>query len=128
MWKFINGSVFVLFIWTLLVANIELVDTNVIPPPAQPCDRTRLVFTDAYGEISDGPIGFNYTQVTYLNITFHCKTEYVIAPFNTSELKKKTISILFVCECIQSLHTGFQFSINQIDGESSYYNTVVDKS
>lgn len=64
MWKFAIGSnVFVLFIWTLLVVNIELVDTNLIPSPAQPCDRTRRVFTDAYGEISDGPIGFNYTQV-----------------------------------------------------------------
>lgn len=66
MWNFINGSsAFVLFIWTLLVANIiELVDANLIPPPAQPCDRTRRVFTEAYGEISDGPIGFNYTQVS----------------------------------------------------------------
>lgn len=29
----------------------------------QPCDRTRRVFTDTYGEISDGPAGSNYTQV-----------------------------------------------------------------
>lgn len=62
MWKIVNGSVFVLVFWTLLVANIKLVDANLIPPPA-PCDRTRRVFTEAYGEISDGPIGFNYTQV-----------------------------------------------------------------
>lgn len=30
----------------------------------QPCDRTRRVFTEAFGEISDGPAGSNYTQVT----------------------------------------------------------------
>ncbi len=67
MWKYINGSVFVLFYWALLVVNIELVATNLIPPPAQPCDRTRRVFTEAYGEISDGPIGSNYTQVSGLD-------------------------------------------------------------
>lgn len=33
----------------------------------QPCDRTRRVFTDAQGEISNGPFGSNYTQVS---ITF----------------------------------------------------------
>lgn len=65
MWKFINGSGFVLFFWTLWVANIELVATELIPPPGQPCDRTRRVFTETYGEISDGPVGFNYTQVMY---------------------------------------------------------------
>lgn len=66
MWRFINGSAaIVLYFWTLLVVNIELVSTNFVPPPAQPCDRTRRVFTEAYGEISDGPIGFNYTQVSY---------------------------------------------------------------
>lgn len=67
MWKYTNGSVFVLFVmWTQLVVNIELVATNLIPPPAQPCDRTRRVFTEAYGEISDGPNGSNYTQVNIL--------------------------------------------------------------
>lgn len=28
-----------------------------------PCDRSRRVFRDSYGEISDGPAGSNYTQV-----------------------------------------------------------------
>lgn len=82
MWHFINGSALVLCVfWTLLVANIELVDSNLVPPPAQPCDRTRRVFTDAYGEISDGPTGFNYTQVSYLDeqIIVLLQNEYVIA-------------------------------------------------
>lgn len=30
----------------------------------QPCDRTRRVFTETFGEISDGPAGSNYTQVS----------------------------------------------------------------
>lgn len=29
-----------------------------------PCDRTRRVFTELQGEISDGPAGYNYTQVS----------------------------------------------------------------
>ena len=39
--------------------------------PSQPCDRTRRVFTESRGEISDGPPGSNYTQVSQLNaLTF----------------------------------------------------------
>lgn len=34
----------------------------------QPCDRTRRVYTDVQGEISNGPFGSNYTQVS----TFIC--------------------------------------------------------
>lgn len=30
----------------------------------QACDRTRRVFTETQGEISDGPVGYNYTQVS----------------------------------------------------------------
>lgn len=40
----------------------------------QPCDRSRRVFTDVRGEISNGPIGSNYTQVlqpTYLPNNLH---------------------------------------------------------
>nr|XP_022913574.1 multiple epidermal growth factor-like domains protein 8 isoform X1 [Onthophagus taurus] len=28
----------------------------------QPCDKSRRVFTDTWGVITDGPVGFNYTQ------------------------------------------------------------------
>lgn len=31
--------------------------------PQQPCDKTRRIFLESYGEISDGPAGSNYTQV-----------------------------------------------------------------
>lgn len=31
---------------------------------SQPCDRTRRIFTESHGEFSDGPPGYNYTQVS----------------------------------------------------------------
>lgn len=44
-----------------------------LPPsqPQQPCDRTRRVFTETYGEISDGPAGYNYTQVWNLSLILY---------------------------------------------------------
>lgn len=38
----------------------------------QPCDRTRRVFTEAFGEISDGPAGSNYTQVSVFTRVWMC--------------------------------------------------------
>lgn len=36
---------------------------------SQPCDRSRRIFTEPHGEFSDGPTGYNYTQVrSYSNI------------------------------------------------------------
>lgn len=88
MWKFRNGNVFVLFFWTiyapLLEANFKLVFAEAVPqiPPGQqqpllqqPCDRTRRVFTESHGEISDGPVGSNYTQVNIrLSHHYHRRT------------------------------------------------------
>lgn len=31
-------------------------------PKQVPCDKTRKVFTDSWGIISDGPVGSNYTK------------------------------------------------------------------
>lgn len=42
-----------------------------------PCDRSRKVLTMEYGEISDGPAGFNYTQDS------HC--EWLIKARNDSQ-------------------------------------------
>lgn len=84
--QFCNRKWFVLFIWTiggpLLFADHLVVSVLGQPHPGaafgppgviglpssaaspqQPCDRTRRVFTETYGEISDGPAGYNYTQV-----------------------------------------------------------------
>lgn len=44
---------------------------------SSPCDRSRKVFTAEYGEISDGPAGFNYTQDS------HC--EWLIKARNNSQ-------------------------------------------
>lgn len=42
-----------------------------------PCDRSRKVFTEPFGEISDGPSGYNYTQDS------HC--EWLIKAKNDSQ-------------------------------------------
>lgn len=43
---------------------------NLTNPPPQPCDRTRRVFTELQGEISNGPPGYNYTQVSFIHNIF----------------------------------------------------------
>lgn len=43
---------------------LAIASENSSNPQAQPCDRTRRVFTDMSGEISNGPPGYNYTQVS----------------------------------------------------------------
>lgn len=48
-----------------------------ITTAAAPCDRSRKVFTEPYGEISDGPSGYNYTQDS------HC--EWLIKAKNDSQ-------------------------------------------
>lgn len=40
----------------------------------QPCDRSRRVFTDMQGEISNGPPGYNYTQVSKNIFFWHTHT------------------------------------------------------
>lgn len=61
-------AVAVLFAWLttnfVRVANASDIFNNININPQQPCDRTRRVYTDISGEISDGPVGFNYTQVS----------------------------------------------------------------
>lgn len=34
----------------------------------QPCDRSRRIFTEPHGEFSDGPAGYNYTQVSFFYV------------------------------------------------------------
>ncbi|XP_050462738.1 multiple epidermal growth factor-like domains protein 8 [Cataglyphis hispanica] len=49
-----------IFIWSCLLRSIDLAPQ---PSPKQvPCDKTRKVFADSWGIISDGPMGSNYTQ------------------------------------------------------------------
>lgn len=43
---------------------LAIASENSTTTQPQPCDRTRRVFTDVQGEISNGPFGSNYTQVS----------------------------------------------------------------
>lgn len=42
--------------WTCLIIGIGA------GPSAGPCDRSRKVFTEPWGIITDGPVDSNYTQ------------------------------------------------------------------
>lgn len=78
--------------WTLVLQTEQAHPST---SPSAPCDRSRKVFTEPYGEISDGPSGFNYTQDShcewlikarndsqYITLTFHsmgteCSYDYI---------------------------------------------------
>ncbi|EDW52069.1 GM16709 [Drosophila sechellia] len=78
--------------WTLVLQTEQVHPST---SPSAPCDRSRKVFTEPYGEISDGPSGFNYTQDShcewlikarndsqYITLTFHsmgteCSYDYI---------------------------------------------------
>jgi len=62
---------------TLTFWSLMLRSEQANPTPSVPCDRSRKVFTEPYGEISDGPSGFNYTQDS------HC--EWLIKARNDSQ-------------------------------------------
>lgn len=47
-------------VFVLAIASENLSNTQ----QQQPCDRSRRVFTEMQGEISNGPPGYNYTQVS----------------------------------------------------------------
>ncbi|XP_028050046.1 multiple epidermal growth factor-like domains protein 8 isoform X7 [Monomorium pharaonis] len=47
-------------IWSCLLPGLHLAPQA--SPKQVPCDKTRKVFTDSWGIISDGPMGSNYTQ------------------------------------------------------------------
>ncbi|XP_015608730.1 multiple epidermal growth factor-like domains protein 8 isoform X2 [Cephus cinctus] len=46
--------------WSCLMRGLDFAPQ--VPPKQVPCDKTRKVFTDSWGIISDGPMGSNYTQ------------------------------------------------------------------
>lgn len=80
-WHLVWHSIFLL--WSLNLITVAIANDNIgilnvasLPTsqqqqqqPQQPCNRSRRVFTDAQGEISDGPTGSNYTQVS-CNLVF----------------------------------------------------------
>ncbi|XP_058820306.1 multiple epidermal growth factor-like domains protein 8 [Topomyia yanbarensis] len=64
-------------VWLILLCCFLFATTLAKNQQQQSCDKTRRVFTDPYGEISDGPSGFNYTQDS------HC--EWLIRARNSSQ-------------------------------------------
>lgn len=47
-------------VWSCLLRGFHLAPQT--SSKQIPCDKTRKVFTDSWGIISDGPLGSNYTQ------------------------------------------------------------------
>lgn len=45
--------------WGSVIRGLDLAPQNA---KQVPCDKTRKVFTDSWGIITDGPMGSNYTQ------------------------------------------------------------------
>lgn len=132
MWKFGHSNVFMLFLWTIYgpllndytssSASLGVLGQQTHfghsgflgqlqqQQQQQPCDRTRRVFTDTYGEISDGPAGSNYTQV---RVWFHTRRVLlkivdviVVLVFSASSKKLKCscarLTFLLVC-CVLDL-------------------------
>jgi len=51
-----------LLFWAgILLLVLLAADGNAASQPA-PCDKSRKVFTESWGIVTDGPIGANYTQ------------------------------------------------------------------
>uniref|UniRef100_A0A182SUK2 CUB domain-containing protein n=1 Tax=Anopheles maculatus TaxID=74869 RepID=A0A182SUK2_9DIPT len=66
--------------WLVLIQLLPYVQVGLTlakTQTRQSCDKTRRIFTQSYGEISDGPAGFNYTQDS------HC--EWLIRAQNDSQ-------------------------------------------
>lgn len=49
-----------IIMWCCLMRCFDLASQAL--PRQVPCDKTRKIFTDSWGIISDGPMGSNYTQ------------------------------------------------------------------
>lgn len=63
----------------------------------QACDRTRRVFTEMQGEFSDGPVGYNYTQVNVrFSDTLIEVILYSLILFTHSIIHKQIFLILFL--------------------------------
>ncbi|XP_076755978.1 multiple EGF like domains 8 [Xylocopa sonorina] len=64
-----------IIIWSCLLRGYKLAPQT--SPKQVPCDKSRKVFTDSWGIISDGPLGSNYTQDS------HC--EWLIKANNSGQ-------------------------------------------
>ncbi|XP_026667029.1 multiple epidermal growth factor-like domains protein 8 isoform X3 [Ceratina calcarata] len=71
----VSSTTIWIIIWSCLLRGFQLAPQS--SPKQVPCDKTRKVFTDSWGIISDGPLGSNYTQDS------HC--EWLIKANNTGQ-------------------------------------------
>lgn len=74
------------------VLVLAIASENFINTQAQPCDRSRRVFTDIQGEISNGPPGYNYTQVSFSLFCAIPWFHFVVFGFHLSDLILHLIS------------------------------------
>lgn len=58
------SAIILIHCFNVFVLAIASENSTTTQPQPQPCDRTRRVYTDVQGEISNGPFGSNYTQVS----------------------------------------------------------------
>lgn len=74
-------------IWGCLLPGFYLAPQA--SPKQVPCDKTRKVFTDSWGIISDGPMGSNYTQDS------HC--EWLIKGTDKSTYRSYSSKVRLIC-------------------------------
>lgn len=77
----------VILIHCFNVLVLSIASENSTSTQPQPCDRTRRVYTDVQGEISNGPFGSNYTQVsTFICLSVLFSFQSIDVPFTVSWL------------------------------------------
>ncbi|KAF7989739.1 hypothetical protein HCN44_008413 [Aphidius gifuensis] len=69
--------------WTCLIWGLN--SSPQVLPKQVPCDKTRKVFTDTWGMISDGPMGSNYTQDSHCEwlIQANKSSQFITLSFRT---------------------------------------------
>lgn len=58
--EWISTTIIYIITWSCLIWGFDSVPQ--VSTKQVPCDKTRKVFTESWGIISDGPLGSNYTQ------------------------------------------------------------------
>ena len=82
--------------WSFLIRGYD--SAHQAPPRQVPCDKTRKIFTESWGVISDGPMGSNYTQDS------HC--EWLI--------KGRILSLLKI------VHLGIKINTRRSDSQTDF--------
>lgn len=107
---------------------LSIASENLTSTPPQPCDRTRRVYTDVQGEISNGPFGSNYTQVS----TFICLFFSIhFVPFHSHSFPFQFILFTFIFIVTLSVRVSswinFIFNSNQAFCSYFYYKREMNE-